>query len=297
LVGEDRGARAVQDSRAASAEARGAFGLDAHEPDVGIVDEAREEADRVRAAADARDRDLGQSPLGLENLLPGLPADHRLELAHQLGVRMRPDAGAEEVVRRLDVREPVADRLARRLAQRLRPELDGMHLGAEQAHALDVRPLAPHVLGAHVDDALEAETRAARRGGGAVLARSGLGDDPPLAESLGEERLAECVVQLVRAGMHEVLALEIETLAGGEALRERERRRPARVGALEVTERPTEGRVVTRLVPGRRQFIERRDQRLGDVTSAVLAVEADAHERTASTNARMRSWSLMPGES
>ena len=42
--------------------------------------------------------------------------------------------------------------------------------------------LAAHVLGAHVDDALEAEARADRRRRDAVLARAGLGDDALLAE-------------------------------------------------------------------------------------------------------------------
>ena len=65
----------------------------------------------------------------------------------------------------------------------------------------DVQRLARHVLGAHVDDALEAEQRA---GGGrrdAVLAGAGLGDDARLAHALGEQRLAERVVDLVRAGV------------------------------------------------------------------------------------------------
>ena len=142
-----------------------------------------------------------------------------------------PDARADQVVRRLDVRDPVADRLARRLLQRPRPELDRAHLGAEQAHPLDVRALAAHVLGAHVDDAVEAEAGADGGGRDAVLARAGLGDDPPLAEPLREHRLAERVVQLVRAGVEEVLALQVEPLAGGEPLGAGERRRPARVRA------------------------------------------------------------------
>ena len=62
--------------------------------------------------------------------------------------------------------------------------------------------------GAHVHLALEAHQR--RRGGrgDAVLAGAGLGDEPRLAHPLGEQRLAEHVVDLVRAGVVEVLALE-----------------------------------------------------------------------------------------
>src|SRR5207247_7077053 len=103
-------------------------------------EEAGEEADRVRAAADARDRDLGQAALELQDLLARLVADHGLELSHDLGVRLRAYAGADQVVGGLDAADPVADRLARGLLERAGAELDGPHLGAEQAHPLDVRP-------------------------------------------------------------------------------------------------------------------------------------------------------------
>ena len=204
------------------------------------------------------------------------------------GIRVRADAGADQVVRRLDVRDPVADRLARRLLERLRAELDRAHLGAEQAHPLDVRPLAAHVLGAHVDDALEAEARADGRRRDAVLAGARLGDDPVLAEPAREHRLAERVVELVRAGVQQVLALEVDALAGGEPLRERERRRPAGVVAPEPVElrperrdppapppsRPRARRAPGSASPGRSGRRSRRRRR---------------RHRAASTNARTRS--------
>jgi hypothetical protein len=43
-----------------------------------------------------------------------------------------------------------------------------------------------------------------------VLARSGLRDDARLAQAPGQERLPERVVDLVGAGMREVLALEVD---------------------------------------------------------------------------------------
>ena len=207
---------------------------------VGVVDEAREDADRVRAAADARDDDLGQPPLGLEHLRARLAPDHRLQLAHDLGVRRRAHARADQVVGRLDVRDPVADRLARRLLQRARTELDRDHLGAEQPHPLDVGTLAVHVLGAHVDDALEPEPRAHGRGRDAVLAGARLRDDPVLAEPPGEHRLPQRVVELVRAGVEQVLALQVEALPRREALGERERRGPAGERRAQVIELRTD---------------------------------------------------------
>ena len=140
-------------------------------------------------------------------------------------------------MRRLDIRDPVADRLARRLLQRLRPELDGSHLGTEEPHALDVRMLPAHVLGAHVHDALEPEARADRRGRDPVLARTRLGHDASLAEARREKDLSERVVDLVRAGVVEVLALEDDAAARRrEALRLVERRRTSDVTLAEAVE-------------------------------------------------------------
>ena len=83
-----------------------------------------------------------------------------------------------------------------------------MYGGAEQLHAHDVERLAAHVLGAHVDAALEAEQRA---GGGrrhAVLSGAGLGDDPALPHPPGEQCLPQRVVDFVRARVGQILTLE-----------------------------------------------------------------------------------------
>jgi hypothetical protein len=90
----------------------------------------------------------------------------------------------------------------------VRLPLGGSHLGAEQPHAEHVERLAGHVDLAHVDDALHAEQRGGRGAGDAVLAGTGLGEQTPLAHPLGEQRLTEHVVDLVRAGVVQVLALE-----------------------------------------------------------------------------------------
>jgi hypothetical protein len=186
-------------------------------------------------------------------------------------------------VRRLDVGDPVADRLAGGFPQCFRPVLDRDDLRAEQVHPVDVRPLPVHVLGAHVDDALEPETGAHGRRGDAVLARPRLGDDPGLAEPSGEHGLAERVVQLVRAGVKEVLSLQVQALLRSEALRSGQRCRPAAEGAPQLVELGLEPRVGLRLVPGLLQLVEGRDQRLGDEAAAVGAV---GQHRAAFTKAR-----------
>ena len=73
--------------------------------------------------------------------------------------------------------------------------------------------------------------RAHRRGRNAVHAGAGFGNHARLAHALGQQDLAEHVVHLVRAGVVELLALEIDLGAAADASRqafgEIERRRPS----------------------------------------------------------------------
>ena len=192
---------------------------------------------------------------------------------------------------RLDVRDPVPDRLARRLLERARAELDRAHLRAEEAHAVDVGRLARHVLGAHVDDAVEPEARADGGRRHAVLARAGLGDDSRLADPARDERLAERVVDLVRAGVAEVLALQVDGLPVGEPLGAVERCRAADVIALQPFELEGEAGIVLDLTPAALELVEGRDKRLGDVAAAVRAEVAGVQRGhlAAPTKARTRS--------
>ena len=155
----------------------------------------------------------GRRPSASRICAPRLLADHLLEIAHHHRVGMRAQRRAEQVMRRRDVGHPVAHGLADGVLERAAAARDAHHLGAQQAHAEDVEPLAPHVLLAHVDHALEAEQRADRGGGHAVLAGAGLGDDAPLAHAPRQQRLAQAVVDLVRAGVQQVLALEVDARA------------------------------------------------------------------------------------
>ena len=82
--------------------------------------ERGEDADRVRAAADAGQDGVGQPALALEHLLARLVADDPLEVADHRRERVRPGDGAEDVVRRLDVGHPVAERLVDRVLERAR---------------------------------------------------------------------------------------------------------------------------------------------------------------------------------
>ncbi len=121
--------------------------------------------------------------------------------------------------------------------------------------------------------ALEVEVRGGRRGRDTMLAGAGLGDDPLLAHPLGEQRLAEHVANLVRAGVVQVLALEQNPRAGlrGQPLRLVEQAR----GAAVFPQHP--GQLGGELVVGERfvkldvELVEGRDQCLRHEPSAVQA--------------------------
>src|SRR5260370_41352030 len=107
------------------------------------------------------------------------------------------------------VRHPIACRFVNRFLERRLAGSDLDDSGAEKFHARNIQRLALHVDLADVDYAFAAETRCHGRGGHAVLTRAGLSDDAPLTHALREQNLAERVVDLMRAGMQQILSLEI----------------------------------------------------------------------------------------
>ena len=124
---------------------------------------------------------------------------------------MRAGRRADAVEGVVDIRDPVAQRLVHRVLQRARRRrCTGMHLGAEQLHAEHVGLLPLDVGRAHEDDAGQAEARADGGGGDAMLAGAGLGDDARLAHAPAPAGSGRAVVDLVRAGVVQLVALEID---------------------------------------------------------------------------------------
>ena len=188
-----------------------AAGLEAVELHRGVIQETVEEADGVGTAADAGSHGVGQaSGLG-DDLLAGLLADDLVEVADHGGERVSAGDGAQQVVGVVHVGDPVAQGLVDGVLERLRACRHRDDGGTEQPHARHVQRLPAGVLRAHVDHAFQAHEGSCGGRGNAVLARSGLGDDAGLAHALGQQCLAQHVVDLVAAGVVQVLALEEDT--------------------------------------------------------------------------------------
>ena len=167
---------------------------------------------------------------------------------------MRPRDRADAVECVLDIGDPVAQRLIERILQRARTGKRRHDFGAQELHAEHVGLLPLDVDLAHIDDAFEAEARAGRGGGDAMLAGTGLGDDAGLAHAPGEQDLAHHIVDLVRAGMIEFVALEIDFGAAemlGQPLGEIERAWPADIVLEEFRVRPGRGSAFAPCRPAR----------------------------------------------
>ena len=137
-------------------------------------------------------------------------ADHRLEVAHHGRIGVRPRGGADQVVGVAHIGDPIAQRLVHRVFQGLRARGDGVDLGAQQLHADHVGLLALDVDRAHENLAGQAEARADGGNRHPMLAGAGLGDDARLAHAPGELDLAQAIVDLVAAGVVELVALEVD---------------------------------------------------------------------------------------
>ena len=121
----------------------------------------------------------------------GFLADDLLEVAHHGRERVRARDGAEEqVVRVLDVGDPVAQGFVDGVLQDLVAKGHLDHFGAEHTHAGHVEGLTAGVDLAHVDAALEAEHGAIRWRWPRRVAGAGLGDHAGLAHALDEQGLA-----------------------------------------------------------------------------------------------------------
>src|SRR5205823_11891487 len=99
----------------------------------------------------------------------------------------------------------------------------------------------------------------------------GLGDDPALSHPRGKQHLGERVVQLVGAGVAEVLALEVEAIDAERRLKRAravERRRPAHVASEQVVQLGAEPWLLAQSRVGVGELVERADHRFRHVAPA-----------------------------
>ena len=123
-----------------------------------------------------------------------------------------------------------------------------------------------------------------------MLARAGFSDDARFAHALGEKRLANAVVDLMRAGVVQILALEIHLGAApcaGQPFGEVERAWPADVMGEIARHGDGERRIAPRVGVSSLEFKQKRHQRFGDITPAE---QAEVAVFVGSGAERVQSW-------
>lgn len=183
-------------------------GFNADQSDGGVFDERIEHASGIAAPSDTRDDGIGKPTETRLALLSAFGADDALEVADHHREGVRPDHRADDVMGVFDARHPIAHGFVDGVAERARTAFDGTDFGSHQPHAKHVGLLTADIFGPHIDDAGQAKVGARRRRRDTVLPGSGLRDDACLFHTQGQQRLAERIVDLVRAGVIQVLALE-----------------------------------------------------------------------------------------
>ena len=178
-----------------------------------IVEKGMKQANRIGAAADTGKQRIREPAFGELHLRLCFLADHALEIADHRGIGMRPGHRADAIECVFDIGDPVAQGLVHRVLQGLGARFDRHDRGAKQVHAKDIGLLPLDIDGPHVDDTIEPEARASGGRRDTVLARPRLGDDAGFAHPAGEKNLAKHIVDLVRAGVIQFLALKIDFCA------------------------------------------------------------------------------------
>src|SRR5262245_55031167 len=307
--------RAVQDTRAPCGEGGGmtvgvetvASGFYTDQLDVRIRHELMEDAHCVGTAAHTGNNSgRGRLRQGMQ-LLPRLATDNCLKVPHQTRIGIGAYHRADDVVAVLNGRHPIAHGFVGRIFQCLCARCHGAHIGAQQFHAIHIERLTLYILGTHVNHTFESEERTHGGGRHTVLTGAGLGYDASLVHAAREQDLTERVVDLVRARVIQVLALQVHfhaTNALTQALRAIQRRGPPNVIAPELLELAPECPINTRGGVGRTQFVERGYECFGDVAttkrsktfgySAHHFTTADASVRAAVTKASIRSNDFSP---
>ena len=177
-------------------------------------------------------------------------------------------------MRVIDGGHPIPHRLVHGILQRARTCGDRHHFGAQQLHACDVERLALRVHFPHVDPALETQQRRSSSRRDTMLAGARLRDHATLTHSLSEQRLTQHVIDLVRASVVQVLALQVHLgVAGvlGKAAGESHRCGAPGVIMLEPTKLAGERRVRLRVVERLFEFQQRGLQRLRNKLATVAA--------------------------
>ncbi|KAI9919403.1 hypothetical protein PsorP6_017522 [Peronosclerospora sorghi] len=238
-----------------------------------LVHKRVKHANGIAPAADTGDNRIGPSSPLVVQVGFDFASNDALKVAHERRKRVRTTGRPNNVVRRLDVRDPVPNRFVHGILERLGPARDDNHFCPQHLHAKDIERLALRIDISHVHDTVETEQGTRRRRGHTMLPRARLGNNARLAQPLGQHGLPQHIVNLVGARVGQVLALE-PNLRALRMLREPtgvvQRCQTANIVPTQVLELLPKARVLRRLHVRVNEVMMRLNERLGDKTATKL---------------------------
>ena len=187
---------------------------------------------------------------------------------------MRAGDRADAVIGIVHIGDPVAQPFIHRILQRRSAGGHGHNLCPQQLHAKDVRLLTFHISGAHEHGARQVEQCTSRRGGNAMLPGAGFRDDARFAHALRQHDLPQHRIDLMRAGMVQLITLEIDfctTELLRQAVCQPQRARPPHIMGQQAAPFIHEGRVALRFLIGFFNLKDQRHQRFGNETPTIRA--------------------------
>ncbi|KAI9915844.1 hypothetical protein PsorP6_007563 [Peronosclerospora sorghi] len=238
-----------------------------------LVHKRVKHANGIAPAADTGDNRIGQSSPLVVQLGFDFASNDALKVAHERRKRVRTNGRPNNVVRRLDVRDPVPNRFVHGILKRLGPARDDNHFCSQHLHAKDIERRALRIDISHVHDTVETEQGTRRGRGHTMLPRARLCNNARLAQPLGQHGLLQRIVNLVGARVVQVLALE-PNLRALRMLREPtgvgQRRLTANIVPTQLLELLPKARVLRRLHVRVNAVMMRLNERLGDKTATKL---------------------------
>lgn len=173
-----------------------------------IFDKVVKSTDRIGATTDTGNDSVRQLAHLFVHLRLDLSTNDPLEVTDDGGERVGTDSGADKIMGRVQSSDPVSHSLVDSVLQGLGTGGNGDNSTTKHLDPEDVQLLPPHILSTHENVTLHAKLGADGGGGDTVLTGTSLGDNSSLAQSLGEENLANGIVNLVRTSMVEIFPLE-----------------------------------------------------------------------------------------
>ena len=123
---------------------------------------------------------------------------------------MRARHGANTIKCIAHIGHPIAQRIIHRIFEGTATRGYGNHFSAEQFHPKDVWRLTLHIMGAHIDHALQAKLGADRRGCNAMLPSACFSNNTRFPHSSRQNNLSQHVVDFMRTRVVQLVAFHID---------------------------------------------------------------------------------------